>query len=540
MKALYKNLKAILLMASSALLLTAPSCSESQEETPTPPTVKIDLTISEVSTTADAVDATVTPSDNQATYYAGIHTAAEVVEDEAAALIQQLISSGDFASKLLKGTQKVSATGLEAETNYYVVAFGYDVASGAFTSDVVFKKATTLKAAGYAETLTLTLQEEETTWRDAVVLVEPSSKEVEYIRDVCTKEMFEQQFGSDPQAVVEYQISIFKSDAVMYGDEEDEWPEAMQWYQYNGDKMFYMSEIRNLRWGEEYVFYCFGMNDAGEQTTEVYTLPFSTLAPTPSSNELSITIHETTTSRVDFTVNTTNDDPYYITIQSADYLERFGEGKEESYEDLIFDLTFEQTDDQLLGNVFRGTQRLTNENLTRVISINGFKEYRIVVWGFQNGPTTEVVLSETFKPGTTHQPTPTPEPEPEVIPFSIWFEDITATSAYVTVTPQDASVKWYWGGCDKAKFDARYADDLQKIIDKHINDWEFFADLYGDPTWQDSMLYDLKSGTHSGKATDIIGEESLNGGTEYVIWAFGMNTDGTPSTEVVYKTFTTL
>ena len=73
----------------------------------------------------------------------------------------------------------------------------------------------------------------------------------------------------------------------------------------------------------------------------------------------------------------------------------YGPDQEKSYEDLIEYLT--PSEDALLeSRLFVGTQTLKNSDVGT--SVNGFYEYRIVVWGFNNGPTTTVYMSDAFKP----------------------------------------------------------------------------------------------------------------------------------------------
>jgi hypothetical protein len=150
-----------------------------------------------------------------------------------------------------------------------------------------------------------------------------------------------------------------------------------------------------MSWDTEYVVYCFGMDDEGEQTAYVVVEEFRTEAPVPTSNTFTITIGETTKTSVEFTVEPTTDDPYYVTIESVDVLAPYGPDKEQSYEDMVryltpeYDMTIEQ-------RTFTGKQTLYNSDLGK--SVNSFKTYRVVVWGFENGPTTDVYMSEEFNP----------------------------------------------------------------------------------------------------------------------------------------------
>ena len=532
MKNFYNTLKFILLTVASVLLLSLPGCSDSNDvENPPAPEDKLELIISVGTVTSNSIEATVTPSNNEAAYYAGVHSAVEVGEDKGAGFVQELIAQEGFDALLKQNKQQLVKNELTPESDYYVVAFGYDAQKGAVTTDVVLSDMiSTLEEPGpVLGEINLKL-EGEPTWRNAVVQVDPSNDEVKYICDVCTKEKFDAQYANNLSAIIEDHIRIWKGDAILYGEDEDAWPQFMANYQMYGNQMISVNDdVALLRWNTEYVFYCFGMNDIGEQTTEIVTLPFNTSAPTPSENDITVKITQTDKTTVNFTIETTNDDPYFVSIQTIDYLARFGEGKDESYEELVHDLISLKTDEEIAACVFYGTQDLTNSDISK--TVNGFKEYQVVVWGFDNGPTTEVIFSETFKPGTTHLPA-----EPG---FELTVSEITWCSANVLVSPKDETMEWICGGMTKEKFDADYAGNLQKIVEDRISGWQNEADLYGG-TWQESMAHAQLSGVQTVTANDIIGFTRLSYAMDFVVYVFGMNDEGVTTSEVYTTEFSTL
>lgn len=534
MKRVSEMLKARHLFAALLLMSVAPACTDSNEEEvkPTPET-KLELSIEIGKVTESSIKAAITPSDKEATYYAGIHTEAEVGNDSAAALVEQLVAAPDFASKLIRGTQTISATELEAETRYYVVAFGYDPDKQKLTGDVALKSATTeaIPEPEFPYTIELALQEGSATWRDAVILVKPSSDEANWICDICSKELYDSRYAGNPAAIIEDNIEVWRGDALTFDGDPENWAYYMKNYWRTGEQAVAASEIRNLRWSEDYYVYCFATNEQGEQTSEIVAIPFSTSTPNPSSNEISITINLTDKSTVDFTVETTNEDPYFVSIQTTDYLARFGEGKEETMEDMIYDLSYSKTEEQLQATVFNGTVNLTNADLNK--TVNGFKEYQVVVWGYDNGPTTEVFLSEPFQPGTTHQPLPEEA-------FEVTISEPTWCNALVDITLL-ADTKYIWGGFTKEVWEENYASNLQAVYDYNKSGWERDASSYGG-SWLDQIKYYINSGNKSGEdATNIIGASRLAWGTEYVIYLFGIDeTTGEMTTEVEYFAFSTL
>lgn len=278
------------------------------------------------------------------------------------------------------------------ETRETEVTVKYDVASF-----VVIVKQAAKSVAPTPELATITLEVENVIWNNADVTVTPS-EDVEYILGVMTKEDFAP-YAEDIESLVAARVEEWKETAQEYQDMgyNDPWQYYLKNEQRSGERTYSVKydSLYNMSWDTEYVVYCFGMDDEGEQTAYVVVKEFRTEAPVPTSNTFTITIGETTKTSVEFTVEPTTDDPYYVTIESVDVLAPYGPDKEQSYEDMVryltpeYDMTIEQ-------RTFTGKQTITNSDLGK--SVNGFKTYRVVVWGFENGPTTDVYMSEEFNP----------------------------------------------------------------------------------------------------------------------------------------------
>ena len=247
------------------------------------------------------------------------------------------------------------------------------------------------------ELATITLEVENVIWNNADVTVTPS-EDVEYILGVMTKEDFAP-YAEDIESLVAARVEEWKETAQEYQDMgyDDPWQYYLKNEQRSGERTYSVKydSLYNMSWDTEYVVYCFGMDDEGEQTAYVVVEEFRTEAPVPTSNTFTITIGETTKTSVEFTVEPTTDDPYYVTIESVDVLAPYGPDKEQSYEDMVRYLTPEY-DMTIEKRTFTGKQTLYNSDLGK--SVSSFKTYRVVVWGFENGPTTDVYMSEEFNP----------------------------------------------------------------------------------------------------------------------------------------------
>lgn len=282
------------------------------------------------------------------------------------------------------------------------------------------------------ELATITLEVENVIWNNADVTVTPS-EDVEYILGVMTKEDFAP-YAEDIESLVAARVEEWKETAQEYQDMgyDDPWQYYLKNEQRSGERTYSVKydSLYNMSWDTEYVVYCFGMDDEGEQTAYVVVEEFRTEAPVPTSNTFTITIDAMTKSSVEFTVEPTTDDPYYVTIETVDVLAPYGPDKEQSYEDMVryltpeYDMTIEQ-------RTFTGKQTITNSDLGK--SVNGFKTYRIVVWGFENGPTTTVFMSEEFKPA---------DPEVDFEP-AIYVDEYNHRKVIYSVVPNSSATYYH-------------------------------------------------------------------------------------------------
>lgn len=242
---------------------------------------------------------------------------------------------------------------------------------------------------------TIELEVSNIEWNNADIAVTPS-EDIEYVLGVMGAELFAEKYAENSEAIIADRIAEWESTAKMYEDMgyDDPWQYYMQLEQREGERTYNIkdSDIANLSWGSDYVAYCFGIDDEGNVSSSLATAEFATVAPVASENDITISIDAMTKSSVEFTVTTTTNDPYYVTLETTDVLAPYAD---KSDEELIRYL-LPQYNNQIEQRTFTGTKTITNSDLGK--SVNGFKRYKVVVWGFENGPTTKVFYSEEFKP----------------------------------------------------------------------------------------------------------------------------------------------
>ena len=491
-------------MLSAAMLLGV-ACEKTPEPQPEPqPETKLELSFSAGEVTSSTITFTITPNIEDATYYAQLYAAEELAEERDIAMKAALMTMEEAYT----GVQTITVEELDAESEYKVLYFGYDADEKRYTTDYLVSDA--IKTANFeiSESLEAEYVESSATWRDAWVDITPSSNDMEYIIGVMERAEWNELYAENPESIVAERIRLWEKDledGIEIYPDLDTWQKYMQLYQQSGTKTVYASDYCNLYWSTEYVLYAFGMNDEGYQTTAVVVTEFATTTPEASSNNFFVSIDNIGEDSVAFTITATNDDPYFVTIQDKRYVERFGDGKEESWEDMIWDLTFGKTDDQIAGFIFNGTQELTNESINK--KVDTFHEYQILVWGFNDGPTTEVYVSEAF------------QPQAEVREVKLWLEVLDVTHESVTcnveVNYDDAT---YYAAC----------------ITK-----EQFGEDYGSTYFYEVLANATSDNLYTG--TQDITFEGLSPESEYYVVAFGYDAElGEATTFLEYKDVRTM
>lgn len=502
-----RKILSLSMWALAALSMLA-ACTKSTEPEPTPgpgpepqPETKLELALSVGEVTSTTVTFTVTPNKDDAPFYAKLCTLDEVAEDRDVAMTAALMITDGEA---YLGAKTITVEDLTAETPYAVLYFGYDAAAKAYTTDYYISDAIVTADFEIVESIDMQLVEGSITWREAYVKMLPSDESMEYVFDIVEKAKWDELYAEDPESVVAARIAGWEQDVLDGIDsnpELDTWQKYMHYYQQNATKTVMVSEYYNLRWATDYVMYAFGMNDEGFQTAYVSTLEFTTATPEPSQNTFAVEIGELTESSVAFTVTTTNNDPYFLTIQDKRYVDRFfGEGKTETWEDMIWDLTFVKTDEQIQDLVFSGSQSLTNADINK--NVDTLHEYQVVIWGFNNGPTTEVYVSDVF------------QPQAEVIELSLYLtiDNVTADTLSATISASHDEPAYYVDCITAAEFGDDYG-------------LTYINALYGNLTEED-LLY----------GTQTVTFEGLQPETEYYVIAFGYDIEtGDPTTYLFYK-----
>ena len=239
----------------------ATACNDTPEPEPQPqPEKKLELAFSAGEVTSSTITYTITPNIEDATYFAQLYAAEELVEERDIAMKAALMTMEEAYT----GKQTITAEELNAESEYKVLYFGYDAEEKRYTTDYLVSDAITTADFEINETLEVAYVESSATWRDAWIDIKPSNNELEYVFDFMEKAKWEELYAENPEAIVAERIRLWELDVesgIEFYPDLDTWQKYMQLYQQNGTQTINVSEYYNLRWGTEYVVYAFGMND---------------------------------------------------------------------------------------------------------------------------------------------------------------------------------------------------------------------------------------------------------------------------------------
>ena len=123
------------------------------------------------------------------------------------------------------------------------------------------------------------------------------------------------------------------------------------------------------------------------------------------------------------------------------------------------------------------------------------------------------------------------EPTKKACTFDIAVSEIAATEATVTVTPSDTNAYYYYSVVDAKTFEAYTKDSIVQIVISNIQYYVDAYNQYGRATKFTDFL---------NKGADTYKFEELNGNTNYVVFAFAVDTlNKTINGEMFTKPFTT-
>ncbi|MBO7203755.1 MAG: hypothetical protein J6V29_02225 [Bacteroidales bacterium] len=146
-----------------------------------------------------------------------------------------------------------------------------------------------------------------------------------------------------------------------------------------------------------------------------------------------------------------------------------------------------------------------------------------------------VLLSSCTKPDNN-----TPKEDDEnnnTEAFTIETSQISGLSAVIDIKPQDKNTKYFYWLYEMDRYINEFQQSDELLIENDIAYWQYVEDITGD-SWLELMQNDLVSGDITINSSDFY--NLLLWDTEYLAYAYGLDSLGNATTPVTKHTFSTL
>ena len=275
MNKLFKGVMSLCVMFTAVVMV---GCGKDPDTKPEPKPNKEEVTFEVVSLEYDAVEVTVTPKNEDATYYAFLYPDTEEFMGRDNLEIYVDIRYSDYFEDLLTSvTQTLTFQGLIGHSHYKVVYFEYDEATGKKVGDVLFSERITTPDAPEE----IGLEISDITGMSAKITVTPPSEDLRYFVWLYTMDSYERYQHSSDYELFVYDYSYWAYASQMYGitlEEMIEFDTNVGTKTYSSDDFLLVAE-----WDTEYLVWVYGVTTSGEVTTNITRRTFKTAAPEPSS-----------------------------------------------------------------------------------------------------------------------------------------------------------------------------------------------------------------------------------------------------------------
>ncbi|MBO7189974.1 MAG: hypothetical protein J6V55_05240 [Alistipes sp.] len=375
------------------------------------------------------------------------------------------ISLEEYLSKMLsRGSHaNIRISGLDTETEYVVYIYGMNTAGEVTTT--IYSEAFTTTAPYQGNDVTYDF-DINVNRAIADITITPSHEGVAYFNNLITREDFEL-YGGDIEKAADAVIAKVIDDYLA-------WDYTLaEVFEYNTDYVATNYQFEAMA-NTEYVAFAFKWNEKCERVSEVSYEWFSVGTIPPSKNVLEMTISDVTQSTFYVNIKTTNNDPYAIfAIPSAEIAKMRDDAK-------IFDYILEEYGTSFLYNyIFNGD--IEGE----FSGMEAGTEYAVLLFGYEAGVLTTKITREditTLQAGSV-----------DACQYDIVVSDIDDREAYVTITPSDYSVWYYWN-----VFEADATEEEVKAYIENSYNSYYYSDY-----WEFSY-YELAQGKVSSRLSQLM------------------------------------
>lgn len=237
--------------------------------------------------------------------------------------------------------------------------------------------------------------------------------------------------------------------------------------------------------------------------------------PQNQQREVEFKVEDLQYNSVMVTVIPPSEDIAYYAYLHPDVEDFMGREPEEIYLDIRYGDNFDES-------LQVGTQTLTFDNLI------GHSRYRMVYFAFDEAvgqKIGDIIYSE---------PIVTPD-APEL--FDIEVSDIEGMSARITITPPESDMRYFFWLYTMDSYERYQHCNDYELLRYDYSFWLYISQLYN-YSLEEVITMDTIKGEVSLSTDNILYIAEWD--TEYLVWAYGINTDGTVTTPITRKVFKTL
>ena len=391
------------------------------------------------------------------------------------------------------GKMEGTVPSLASETEYIAIVFGVDI-NGLITTGVASETFKTEKDPGVQKSdMTFEINVKQPTGTSAIVEVTPSKDDEYYFFTAINKSQLSTTVGGDTdEAILNYYSKLF--DAHLKDESFEDF--ASKNFSKGKDSYNFAALPDNC----DYLVVAFGVTYHGEicmATTDLARKEFKTGegAQKPGEKDIEIVVNKLTATDLEFTVVPSDDNLYFVYDWHS-----YDEFKGLTDEEIMTKVIKERSGEGLFWyTASKGSMTRHNFN-----PLTTGKEYIIYAFYVEKDPNNEysaVPSSGLFKkivvPGEG-------EAQEPALSFTISEDEVTTSSLKATVTPSDATVKYFSYVLEASKFSEKTDEEIVKAVKNELG-------------------YEILGYEKTG--TTVVSQSKLKSNTEYYVVVFGVDPD---------------
>lgn len=391
------------------------------------------------------------------------------------------------------GKMEGTVPSLASETEYIAIVFGVDI-NGLITTGVASETFKTEKDPGVQKSdMTFEINVEQPTGTSAIVEVTPSKDDEYYFFTAINKSQLSTTVGGETdEAILNYYSKLF--DAHLKDESFEEF--ASKNFSKGKDSYNFAALPDN----SDFLVVAFGVTYHGEicmATTDLARKEFKTGegAQKPGEKNIEIVVNKLTSTDLEFTVVPSDDNIHFVYEWRS-----YDEFKGLTDEEIMTKVIKERSGDGYFW-LTASKGAMTGHNTNPLTTGKEYIIYAFYVEEDPNNAYSALPSSGLFKkivvPGEG-------EAQEPALSFTISEDEVTTSSLKATVTPSDATAKYFSYVLEASKCSGKTDEEIVKAVKNGLG-----YDIYG---------YEKTGAT-------VVSKSGLKSNTEYYVVVFGVDPD---------------